>query len=131
MELSGERDGDILVLTPEGRIDGSNSADFQSAVMERIDDGAESILLDFAGISYISSAGLRAVLILAKKLNQVNGRFALCSMQGVGPERVRSQRLREDHRRASGSTGGTLGNAVGESAKAPFPLRNPRVDPSC
>ena len=81
MELSGERDGDILVLTPEGRIDGSNSADFQSAVMERIDEGSESILLDFAGISYISSAGLRAVLILAKKLNQVNGRFALCSMQ--------------------------------------------------
>ena len=81
MELSGERDGDILVLTPEGRIDGSNSADFQSAVMERIDEGSESILLDFAGISYISSAGLRAVLILAKKLNQVSGRFALCSMQ--------------------------------------------------
>ena len=66
---------------PEGRIDGSNSADFQSAVMERIDEGSESILLDFAGISYISSAGLRAVLILAKKLNQVSGRFALCSMQ--------------------------------------------------
>jgi anti-anti-sigma factor len=81
MELSGERAGDILVLTPGGRIDGSNSADFQSAVMERIDEGSESILLDFAGISYISSAGLRAVLILAKKLNQVNGRFALCSMQ--------------------------------------------------
>ena len=81
MELSGERDGDVLVLTPGGRIDGSNSADFQSAVMERIDEGSESILLDFSGISYISSAGLRAVLILAKKLNQVDGRFALCSMQ--------------------------------------------------
>ena len=81
MELSGQREGDILVLTPEGRIDGSNSADFQSAVMERIDEGSESILLDFAGISYISSAGLRAVLILAKKLNQVSGKFALCSMQ--------------------------------------------------
>lgn len=81
MEISGERAGDILVLSPEGRIDGSNSADFQSAVMERIDEGSESILLDFAGISYISSAGLRAVLILAKKLNQANGKFALCSMQ--------------------------------------------------
>ena len=81
MELNGERDGEVLVLTPEGRIDGSNSADFQSAVMERIEEGSESILLDFAGISYISSAGLRAVLILAKKLNQSNGKFALCSMQ--------------------------------------------------
>jgi len=81
MELSGELAGDVLVLTPEGRIDGSNSADFQSAVMERIDEGSESILLDFASISYISSAGLRAVLILAKKLNQMKGKFALCSMQ--------------------------------------------------
>ena len=81
MELSGERAGDVLVLTPEGRIDGSNSADFQSAVMERIDEGSESILLDFTSISYISSAGLRAVLILAKKLNQMKGKFALCSMQ--------------------------------------------------
>ena len=81
MELSGAHDGDVLVLSPEGRIDGSNSADFQSAVMERIDAGNESILLDFSGISYISSAGLRAVLILAKKLNQSRGKFALCAMQ--------------------------------------------------
>ena len=81
MELNGERHGDVMVLMPEGRIDGSNSADFESAVMARIDDGSEAILLDFAGISYISSAGLRAVLVLAKKLNQANGRFALCSMQ--------------------------------------------------
>ena len=80
MEISGEHAGDVLVLAPEGRIDGSNSADFQSAVMERIDEGSESVLLDFSGISYISSAGLRAVLILAKKLNQVNGKFGLCSM---------------------------------------------------
>ena len=81
MELSGERSGDVLVLTPEGRIDGSNSADFESAVMQKIDEGSDSILLDFGGISYISSAGLRAVLILAKKLNQAKGKFALCSMQ--------------------------------------------------
>ena len=80
MELNGERHGDVMVLKPEGRIDGSNSTDFEAAVMEHIDGGNDAILLDFAGVSYISSAGLRAVLVLAKKLNQAKGRFALCSM---------------------------------------------------
>lgn len=81
MELRDERQDGILILAPSGRIDGSNSTDFESGVMKWIDDGNGSVLLDFEGVSYISSAGLRVILILARKLQEARGQFALCSMQ--------------------------------------------------
>lgn len=81
MEFGEERLDEVLVLKLQGRIDGSNSGDFETTVAERIDAGNSQIVLDFENVNYISSAGLRAVLILAKKLSQGKGQFALCAMQ--------------------------------------------------
>ena len=39
------------------------------------------LVLDFAALDYISSAGLRLVLVLAKRLKQERGRLVLCAMQ--------------------------------------------------
>jgi stage II sporulation protein AA (anti-sigma F factor antagonist) len=38
-------------------------------------------VLDFAGLDYISSAGLRMVLVVAKRLKQESGLLVLCGMQ--------------------------------------------------
>lgn len=46
-------------------------------------EGAQSsdkVVLDFSEVSYVSSAGLRIVLMAAKRVQQVNGAFALCSL---------------------------------------------------
>ena len=37
------------------------------------------MVVDLAGLSYISSAGLRAVLLTAKSLSRRSAKFALCS----------------------------------------------------
>ena len=39
------------------------------------------MLIDFTGIDFVTSAGLRAVLIILKKVKSVNGRFALYGVQ--------------------------------------------------
>ena len=43
--------------------------------------GRDQLVLDFAALDYISSAGLRLVLVLAKRLKQERGRLVLCAMQ--------------------------------------------------
>lgn len=45
-----------------------------------IDAGGRRLLIDFNGLDYISSAGLRAALAVAKRMNAAGGRLALCSL---------------------------------------------------
>ena len=82
LALNGK--GSILVINAQGRIDGSNAADFLSSVEGVIDQNDSGIVLDFTNLAYISSAGLRIILLIAKDLRQRSVGFLplfLCPVQ--------------------------------------------------
>jgi anti-anti-sigma factor len=79
MELINFIENNIVFIVPEGRIDTTNSNDFQNLVSTIINE-QNKVALDFAKINYISSAGLRAILMLAKQTSQNNGKFVIYSM---------------------------------------------------
>ncbi len=80
MDMTSERHGDILSARVSGRMDGSNITEFEAAVGGLIEDGDRAVVMDLENLSYISSAGLRAVLLLAKSLQQRNAKLVLCSL---------------------------------------------------
>lgn len=80
MNINTERDGGALVIKTEGRIDGSNASDFQGSVEAEISAEDKSLILDFEQLDYISSAGLRVILLIAKDLQQKGVKFAICSL---------------------------------------------------
>ncbi len=80
MHISTETTDKALIAMAEGRIDGTNAQDFESAVQTAIGDCEGAVIIDCANLSYISSAGLRAILIIAKSLGQRKVQFALCSL---------------------------------------------------
>jgi anti-anti-sigma factor len=84
MELQEERIGDACVVTAKGRLDGAASGPFAERIGGLI-NGANGtkpkLLIDLAGVDFVSSAGLRAVLILIKKIKASGGAFALCGVQ--------------------------------------------------
>jgi anti-anti-sigma factor len=69
LELERERHGGVLVLAPTGRLDNENAADFELAMQEVLGAGERHLVLDLAGLSYVSNAGLRTIGRLAKSLN--------------------------------------------------------------
>ena len=75
-----ERNDGVLIAKPEGRIDGVNARDFHEALSEAIGTDSNPVLVDLAAINYISSAGLRTFLLIAKKLQERSAQFALCSL---------------------------------------------------
>ncbi len=81
MVTNYEKRGDVAVFEVSGRLDATTSPSFESAVVGKIDGGEHKILIDLDNLEYISSAGLRAMLIVAKKLKQVDGKVALCRLQ--------------------------------------------------
>lgn len=73
------RDG-VTVLAPHGRIDTTTSGALEDRVRRVVDDGVRSLIVDFSEVEYISSAGLRVALVLAKRLRGLDGQLVLCGM---------------------------------------------------
>jgi len=81
MEIHDERIGDTFVITAKGRLDGGASATFAERIGSLITSEKPKLLIDFAGVDFVTSAGLRAVLLLVKKVKAAGGSFALCAVQ--------------------------------------------------
>lgn len=80
MAISTERDGGTLIAKTEGRVDGSNAREFQDALEEAIEPTDTAVVLDLENLSYISSAGLRVILLTAKTLRKQDAKLAVCSL---------------------------------------------------
>ena len=78
MEISTENRDGALIARAVGRIDGANARDFEAAVQTAIHECEGPVIVDCEGLSYISSAGLRAILLIAKTLasGMSSSRFA-------------------------------------------------------
>lgn len=81
MTLSSEKVGGILVVSPAGQINSANAAEVESGLLAWVEQGERLCVLDLDRLDYISSAGLRVVLMLAKRLKQNSGQLVLCGLQ--------------------------------------------------
>lgn len=80
MEVTAERENGTVIARANGRIDSSNSREFHSNLEEVIAEDDPALVLNFEEVSYISSAGMRVILLTAKGLQKSGTKFALCSM---------------------------------------------------
>ena len=80
MDIGESKVDSVFVLEPRGRLDSANARSFEERVVAALDQGESALLIDFAGLDYISSAGLRVLLMGAKRLQQSGGAIALCAL---------------------------------------------------
>lgn len=64
----------------EGRLDVQGAGALETYAQQRFGAGELRLVLDLAGVDYISSAGLRSLLVVAKKAQAANGTLALCAL---------------------------------------------------
>ena len=82
MEISTERKGEVLVARSGDRVDGANAQEFQDALQGAIEDSDRAVILDMERLTYISSAGLRVILLIARTLQRQDGSLVVCSLSG-------------------------------------------------
>ncbi len=80
MEIGESKEGAVFVLAPTGRLDSANARSFEERVLAALEQGESALLIDFGNLDYISSAGLRVLLMGAKRLQQSGGTIALCTL---------------------------------------------------
>ena len=81
IEVAEEREKGALVLLPVGRLDSANARAFETIIMDHISNGEQHLIVDFSRLAFISSSGMRVLLLAAKKLQASKGKLALCKLQ--------------------------------------------------
>ena len=89
MQFSSRRFADVVVASPVGRIDHANAVPFEEALLPLLAQSnidKEALLLDFAGVEYISSVGLRVLMAAAKQARAHESSIAVASLQPIVAE---------------------------------------------
>ena len=82
MEIQIRESGAACVVTVAGKLDTLTAGDYEKAMNQLIAQDKTRLVIDFAELSYISSAGLRVLLATAKQLKPKGGLTVFANLQG-------------------------------------------------
>jgi anti-anti-sigma factor len=89
MQFSSRRFADVVVAAPVGRIDHAHAARFEEALsplLAQSGSSKQTLILDFGGVEYISSVGLRVLMTAAKQARTDESKLAVAGLQPVVAE---------------------------------------------
>lgn len=82
MQCTFETDADILVACPSGRIDTSTYTEFKNLLNAELDKTRpKHLVIDLAGLEYVSSAGFREFFLAGRRMSRDGGTLSVCSFQ--------------------------------------------------
>ena len=79
MNILIEKNTDHINIKVSGRLDGETSPDFESGTKDLVLPGM-NLVLDFTKLEYLSSAGLRCILALARRAKSAGGSLTICGI---------------------------------------------------
>ena len=83
MEISKRKEKDALVISLMGRLDAVTSPVLEKDLTDLMAGGERFLVLDLGDLDYISSAGLRSILVVVKRLKEKQGKLLLASLKSV------------------------------------------------
>ncbi len=89
MNLPTREQAGVLIVSVSGRIDHNASEEFTKALeplLDRCTQGCPALLLDFSAVDYISSAGLRVLMMASRRSKAQKGIFAIAALQPMVQE---------------------------------------------
>ncbi len=80
MDVTVEEKGEIIIMRVKGRLDAASSPQLEQRINSIIDGGHFKLVLNFSDVDYLSSAGMRLMLAISKKLRHLEGKVVACSL---------------------------------------------------
>jgi anti-anti-sigma factor len=84
--FQSEKLDNVVVVSVSGRLDPLTGPQFEQFVNALISEGHLKYVADLGGLEYISSAGLRSILSMAKKLRPMGGAIVFANLQGMAKD---------------------------------------------
>ena len=89
MLVTKEEKNSALILRLEGRLDATTSIQLENVLNDAIGNKQTQLVIDFSGIEYLSSAGMRVLLSMTKRLKGMDGSFKLFAIHDDVMEIIR------------------------------------------
>ncbi len=80
IDLQQETRGGIVIIRLQGRLDAITSPPAFDALTKSIEEGNRQLLLNFSGVDYLSSAGMRILMALHKRLKTAQGKLIISAV---------------------------------------------------
>ncbi|MGB0749148.1 MAG: STAS domain-containing protein [Magnetospiraceae bacterium] len=81
MDIETETKNGATVIVPKGRIDQSTTSAFQELLLAKLSDvGAGPVVVDMGNVEFISSVGLRALMIGVKSAKAAGGSLVVAAL---------------------------------------------------
>ena len=81
VQIHTAREGKASVVQLQGKVDATSAPSVEQALLGVIEQGEKKLVIDCAGLDFISSAGLRSLLLAVKKMKASGGSIALAALQ--------------------------------------------------
>ncbi len=82
MELKLEKREGSIVLFIKGRLDAVTAGELEAKFTDLVQNEKENIIVSMDDLEYISSAGLRVILLVAKKLHALGRKIGFAAISG-------------------------------------------------
>ena len=79
MAISQSKRGQYLVVNVSGQLNLGTSAELDQHCQALCDQGERHIVLEMSQLQYLSSAGIRSIMLLERRMREVKGMLALCA----------------------------------------------------
>jgi len=87
MEITNTgKEKDYFIVAVAGRMDAVTAPEFENRLLDWINGGEIHLIVDLGELEYISSAGLRSILTIAKNLKAKQGKIMLCALRDTVKE---------------------------------------------
>src|SRR5450631_2250268 len=89
LQIATRHVADTVIAAPAGRIDHQSAQPFETALAPLLADAVarrSPLVLDFSGVDYISSVGLRVLMVAARQMREHETPFLVASLRGVVAE---------------------------------------------
>jgi len=80
MEIAKKEKDDVMVVSFIGRLDAASAVETEDE-LNNVIEGSKKLIVDLSGLEYISSAGLRVLLVAAKRMRRESGKLCLCALK--------------------------------------------------
>ncbi len=85
MKITSQQVADVTLIQVQGRIDHRTATDFEDALRPLLDrclaGEYKKLLMDLGGVDFMTSAGLRVLMIAAKACDKQKGEMAVAALQ--------------------------------------------------
>ena len=80
LDIEFENVGDVHVAKLRGSLDTGSSPEAQEMIMAEVEKGTNNLILNLAGVDFVSSSGLRVILATGKRLKKTDGKIVVCEL---------------------------------------------------